>query len=73
MKKDEVLKLSKKARKAGYTTYDGLLWLWEDDEEIPEEYIKVIIQKPETKKPFLICGKNLHDKLNKTCKDFVYD
>jgi len=48
MSKDEIRKLCKEARnKGGYTTAEMILDLWENDEDIPDDYLELFIHKIE--------------------------
>lgn len=50
MSKDEIRKLCKEARqKGGYTTTEMILDLWEDDEDIPDDYLELFIHKIESR------------------------
>jgi hypothetical protein len=56
MKKIECLKFCKEARIHGYITHEMLLDLYKEDEEIPDEFIKLIVYKPKQYSPVIMTG-----------------
>lgn len=76
MTKKEVLALCKEASKYGYLTHELLLEIWKDNEEIPNEYVKLIIHKPEPVKPiqvyFGLTGyKKFKDMMKEVASEYV--
>jgi hypothetical protein len=66
MSKDEIRKLCKEARnKGGYTTTEMILDLWEDDEDIPDQYLELFIHKIEPREIVLHVSMEMADKLDK--------
>lgn len=82
MNKSDIRKLCKKARdKGGYTTCEIILDLWKDDEDIPDKYLELFIQKV-IPRPFIIYTssegavlwkKALGDEYDRVTKDKQYE
>ena len=61
MKKQEALEHIR--NKMGYIPYSTLFEIYSDDDEIPEELIKLSCVKPKPKNDFIICSAEFAEEL----------
>ena len=72
MNKLEALKYLKKKSKEWWITHSLLLELYEDNEEVPDEFLKLICYKPKPYEPTIIpMGSVGIEMFNKALKDYM--
>jgi hypothetical protein len=73
MSKFDFIKLIKEREKQGYLSAPSmLLEIFNDTENIPDEYISLFSYKPEPIKPIqLFCGAKMINHFEKVCSNYV--
>ena len=64
MKKSEVLKYCDKKSIDGFLIYKMLFEMYNDNEDIPEDIIKLVCYKPQPKEQFIIMGSALQERVD---------
>lgn len=69
MIKQEVVAELRKLAKKGHITHSILLEIFEEGEEIPDEFIKLCVSSPRTQHIDMLCGEKMLNKLNSMIQD----
>ena len=69
MIKQEVATELRKLAKKGHITHFILLEIFEDGEEIPDDFIKLCLSSPRAQHIDMLCGEEMLNKLNSMIQD----
>lgn len=58
-----------KKRREGYIVHSLILCLWKEDEDISDEYLPLLYQKPELMNQIIMVGENTRNTLDEIFKE----
>lgn len=71
MKKAEVIKYIKEKAAEGWVSHSMLLEIFDDEEDIPDEFVELVCHKPEPPRQIMMTmSQELFNAFNQACEDW---